>query len=239
MNDLLSGSEKASRVLGSAGGAAVKMAFKIDTIRFSWVDAYLRDKALRNRIKALREEMDAVMKSPIHRDELMALFVSAIGSIEQERLNWFTEKLLSVQNRTGALLNAHMLRSRDFIPAVSITTDEIKEVFSRLPEGVRQKDIDAEMARLKKEITTIEGVIAAEMSPPERWIYRDDGKPHPYPQGCRWTQYVIAWERVVSRFDGRVTVEGESIKSDYETTAYIALGLDKVGRISPLRKPLG
>lgn len=235
MNEILSGSEKAARVLGNTGGASVKMAFKIDTINFSWVDAYLRDKAIRNKIQVLQGDIQTALKSPINRDELKTMFTSALAGIESDRLAWFAENLKAVQIRTEAMVNSNILRGRNYIPPASLSKKDVDAIFELLPEGVKQADIDADVSRLREEIKRLEGVIADELCPPERWVYRDDGKPYPYPQGCRWTQYVIAWEKVVTRFYGPVSVEGDAIKTDSEMTAYIALGLDKIGRMPPLR----
>ncbi|MCX5841127.1 MAG: hypothetical protein NTY16_06700 [Deltaproteobacteria bacterium] len=238
MNEILSGSERAAWVLGNTGGAAVKMAFRIDTINFSWVDAYLRDKAIRNKIQALQGDIQTALKSPINRDELKSMFTSALAGIESDRLAWFVEYLKAVQTRTEAMVSSNTLRVRNYIPPVSLSKKDVDAIFMGLPEGVKQADIDADVSRLREEIKSLEGVIADELCPPARWIYRDDGKPYSYPQGCRWTQYVLCWEKVVTRFEGQVSVEGNAIKTESEMTAYFALGLDKIGRIPPLRTPL-
>ena len=238
MDTTLNGSEKAARVLGNTGGAAVKMAFKIDTINFSWVDAYLRDKAIRNKIQALRDDIQKALKSLINRDELKTMFTSALAGIESDRLAWFVENLKAVQIRTDAMVSSYILRGRNYIPPTSLSKKDVDAIFMQLPEGVKQADIDADVSRLREKIKDLEMVIANELCPPGRWIYRDDGKPEPYPQGCRWTQYVICWEKVVTRFEGPVSAEGDAIKTDSEMTAYVALGLDKVGRMPPLRTPL-
>jgi len=134
-------------------------------------------------------------------------------------------------------VNSDTLRARNYIPPTSLTENNIVDIFKRLPEGVKQAEIDMEIHKLQEQIKEQEAVISIELSPPNRWVYRDDGKPYPYPQGCRWTQYVGAWEMVASRFQGPVSVEGDAIKTDSEMTAYVALGLDKIARIEPLRTP--
>jgi len=237
MSEILNGSEIASRVLGSTGGAAAKHLFKIDTSKFAWVESYLRDEALRNKSQALREDIQKVQASPIHRDELKEQFTSALSSIRNAHLQWLVEMLRSVQDRQGPLINSNMLQRDAYAHPLKLSKTEVENLFLQLPPGVKQADIDADVKRLKEEITVTEDLIARVLSPPERWIYRDDGKPHPYPQGCRWTQYVTAWKKVVTRFDGPVSMEGLSIESDSEMAAYVALGLNKISRITPVRKP--
>jgi len=237
MNAVLNGNNLAARVLGNTGGAAIKMAFKIDTIKFSWIDLYLRDKELRLEIKAMRDKIVEVQKSPIHRDELKSMFLSALEGIKSDRRAWFLELLKNVQSGAGAMINSYMVQGRNYIPPVDLPETEIEDMFSDIPIGVKRHAIDLEIEELQGKIARTEEVVARELCPPERWVYRDDGKPVSYPQGCRWTQYVVAWEKVVTRFDGPVSVEGDAIKTDDEMRAYFALQLDKITRILPLRKP--
>jgi len=56
----------------------------------------------------------------------------------------------------------------------------------------------------------------------------ESGMPMFYPGGCRWTKFVEDWEKVVSRFNGRVNINGFPLESPEEETAYMALELDKV-----------
>ena len=131
-----------------------------------------------------------------------------------------------------------MVQGNQYIPAIELTKRDIDNIFSQLPEeGVRQVDIDAKIQQMQKDIARAEEVIARELCPPDRWKYNDNGKSISYPQGCQWTQYVNAWKKVASRFDGPVSIEGSAIKSDGEQTAYIALGLNNIGKVTPLRKP--
>jgi len=74
MNQVLNGKEIAARVLGSTGGAAAKGAFKVDAVNFMWVDMYLRDKAIRNKINTFREGIQRATQYPISRDELRIMF---------------------------------------------------------------------------------------------------------------------------------------------------------------------
>jgi len=138
------------------------------------------------------------------------------------------------------MVNSDIVRGKtSYTPRVDLSKSDIDNIFTQLPEGVTQAAIDAEIDKLQKEIIGIETIINNELSPPERWIYRDDGKRIPYPQGCRWTQFVDAWKIIVRRYDGPVNINGSPIDDDREMIAYKALGLDnlqKVGTAS-LRKP--
>ena len=117
-------------------------------------------------------------------------------------------------------------------------SEPMKEIFSELPDGVKQKDIDETVEQCQKEIQKIEGFLAKELSPQGRWFHRENGDPFPYPKGCRWTPFVEAWRKVSSRFMGEVDIEGYALKTDSEHKAYFLLGLNKEKKIEPLRKPL-
>jgi hypothetical protein len=233
----LSGEVIGSKVLQSIGGLDVKRHFKLDTANFSWVDDFLRDEALRKKIMDLRENIDKTRKSKINKDELRKMFDSAVFQIEQARLSWFEENLKSVQDRTGAIFNSFMLSGNRYISPLGLSKENVDALFEKLPEGISQAQIDEEIKVMHSEIAQIEAVIAEELSPRSRWIYREDGEPQPYPRGCRWTQFVIAWKKIIPRFDGLVSIEGLPIDKDGEKTAYYALGLDKIAKLHPLRKP--
>ncbi len=237
MSDIINGSEIASRVLNSTGGAYAKRLFKLDTVSFAWLDSFLKDRAIRNKIKALQEEIRKTMLSPVNKDELLKMFEAALASIKNDRLAWFMNMLKSSQDRQGAMVSSNTLIARQYIPPADLTKKDIDAIFSMLPEGVKQADIDSRVESIRGEIRQLEKVIAEELSPPGRWVYRDDGKPLPYPQGCRWTQYVTAWEKIAPRYDGPVSVEGSAIESESEMTAYAALGLGKIAKTHPLRRP--
>lgn len=227
----------ASTVLGSSGGARVKRYFDIDTFNFLWIDLFLRDEILRKKIQTWRDDIQNIQKSPIHKDELRAFFQSAISSINNERLSWFVEMLKAVQARSGAMINDYIVKSNTYFPGLELSNKDIDSIFSQLPEeGVRQADIDSKIQQMQKKIKNAEDVIASELSPHDRWKYEDNGNPIPYPQGCQWTQYVNAWRKIAPRFEVPVSVEGLAIKNDSEQSAYIALGLNSIRKVS-FRKP--
>lgn len=237
MENLLKGENVASMVLRASQGASVKYRYKIDTYKFSWVDDFLRDAALRKKIEGIREKIKETRGSLIDKGELRKMFESAISSINTSHIDWFVESLKAVQLRTGHMVNSDTVRGKAYSPSINLSKKDIDNIFIQLPEGVTQANIDAEVEKLLEEIRKIETVIESELSPRDRWMYRDDGKPVPYPQGCRWTQYVTAWRIIVKRYDGPVTIEGLPVNSDEELIAYRALGLHELMKITPLRKP--
>lgn len=238
MNEILNGERIAAEVLSHSGGAYAKRYFKIDTFKFSWIPLFLRDEILRNKIQNCHQRIQEAKKMPIHKDELRARFQSAIDGIKNDRLSWFAAWLNKIQKRQAFGLTSDNIRTNQYIPPLDLSDADIDVIFSQLDEdGVRQADIDVMVKQSQKDIATAEKVIAQDLCPLDRWIYEDDGKPMPYPQGCRWTQYVIAWKKVAARYDGPVSVEGSAISNESEMSAYIALGLDKIGKFSPLKTP--
>jgi hypothetical protein len=238
MNEILNGEKIASEVLGYSGGAYVKRYFKIDTFKFPWISLFLRDVILRDRIQSCRQRIQEVTKLPIHKDELRTRFQSALNSIKNDRLSWFAAWLNKIQKREAFGLTSDNIRANQYIPPLDLSDADIDAIFSQLDEeGVRQADVDAMVKQCQKDIAEAEKVIARDLCPHDRWIYEDNGKPMPYPQGCRWTQYVNAWKKVAARFGEPVSVEGSAITNESEMSAYIALGLDKIGRITPLKTP--
>lgn len=227
MNEILNGKDLAEKVIRNSIGAAIKRLFKLDTVEYSWVDFYLRDKLLREKINGLRQKIKDAQAQPVHRDELKKAFESAMAGIKDERLAWLRDLLKTAQNRQGAMLNSHKLRRGDYIPELGLSKEDIDKLFIELPTGVKQTDIDKEITRHREEIKVLEKRIADELSPSSRFIYNDDGTIIPYPHGCRWTQFVDAWKIVSSHFKEPVDVEGTAITREAEMTAYNALGLGK------------
>ena len=239
MNEILRGKDLAEKVLRNSGGAAIKRLFKLDTIKYSWIDSYLRDKALRGKIDLLRQKSREVQALPIDRNELKAMFNSALETVRNERVTWLRDLLLTAQNRQGAMLNSHRLRlGGDYIPDLGLSPKDIDKAFMELAPGIKQSEIESEVKKHREEIASIEKLITDELSPSSRFIFNDDGSIVPYPQGCRWTQFVNAWEVIAPRFDGPVDIEGAAIISDAEKAAYDALELGNLSKITPLRKPV-
>jgi hypothetical protein len=114
---------------------------------------------------------------------------------------------------------------------------EIDEIFSQIPDGVRQEEIEASAKAIGKKIANLEEKIRLELSPQNRWLHNQEGNPFPYPVGCRWTIFVEDWKKVLSRYNGKANIDGCAITSPEEGAAYHALELDQVRRLTPLREP--
>jgi len=229
--------EAIASVLGSGANPEIKGIYGIDAIKYSWVDLYLRDQAARAEIKNLEADIERVGNLPICREELKARFIMALEKINSLMLRRMKIHLAGVQNRTENLIDEDGIARFNVVRPLFLTGLDIEEMFSDLQPGTPQAEIDEAIRAIKDKISTIKGRIASELSPQSRWVHHDSGEPMHYPNGCRWTAFVEDWKKVASRFEGRVNIEGFSLESGAEETAYTALGLDKVRKASPLRKP--
>jgi hypothetical protein len=235
----------AGRVLSSSSGAAIKHVFGLDVSSYAWVKDYVRDQKTREEIKSLQEKIVETRALPIHRDEIKKMFEARVEQINAFRIRQFRDHLASVQERQTQLFNEGILGStlqfsgtRMVQNAISFSPTEMDEIFSALREGIRQEDIGASVSDLQKEIRKLEEVLSRELSPQSRWFYHDNGMPEPYPGGCRWSLFVDVWKKVVSRFDGKVNIEGHVPETPEEFAAYGLLELDRVPRRTPLGKPI-
>ena len=172
------------------------------------------------------------------------MFEDRIKQINQFRIQQMTTHLDGVQNRKEPLINEIMINTWKFDGAlinpapIKLAATEMDEIFSELQDGTPQKEIDKTVKQLQGKIVELEKTIEQELSPRERWFFRDDGQPEPYPQGCRWTPFVQTWEKVASRFSGKVDIEGQAITSPNEIAAFGLLELDRVAKRLPLRDPI-
>jgi hypothetical protein len=234
----------AGLVIGSSGGASVKHLFRIDTNTYSWVKDYVRDKKIRSEIKRLQDEIAKTNALPIHKDELRRRFEGRIEQINKSRIQQMITHLDGVQKRENPLINELMINAWKLNDAlfnpvlINLAAIDIDEIFSELQDGVPQKEIDETVKQLQDKIVKLEKVIEQELSPQQRWFFRDNGDPEPYPQGCRWTPFVQTWEKVVSKFSGKVDIEGCALTSSDELAAFGLLELDRVAKRPPLRDPL-
>lgn len=224
-------------VLGSGIPRGFKGIYGIDTEKYDWVDKYLKDVELRKEIDRLREEIPKIEGQLMHREELKARFLESLKDINKMQEQQIFFHLLNVQARTENLISPESVRALKIVPPVSLGTDEINTIIAKLPSGVRQAEIDRDMKKNKERIEEIRAKIDKELSPSDRWFYHDTGERVRYPQGCRWTLFVKDWKMVVSRFDGVVNIEGFSCVSEAEATAFYALGMGDVRKLTPLRKP--
>lgn len=234
----------AGLVIGHSGGADVKHLFRLDTNNYSWVKYYIRDKKIRSEIQNLQDKIAETKALPIHKDELRQTFEGRIKQINQFRKQQMITHLDSVQKREDPLINENMINNWKisgalFNPAlINLAATDIDEIFFELQDGMPQKEIDKTVKQLHRKIVELEKVIEQELSPQERWFFRDNGQPEPYPHGCRWTPFIQTWEKVASKFSGKVDIEGCAIKSPNEHAVYGLLELDKVAKRPPLRDPI-
>lgn len=234
----------ARMVTSNTGGAAVKYHFDLDTRTYAWVKDYVRDQKIREEIKLLQEKIVKTRGLPIHKEELENRFKARVEEINAFRIQQFKDHLASVQIRKERLvdelfLESTLINGARMVPhLIAFSQKEIDTIFSELQDGARQKDIEKTVTGLEKKISKLQEVLSQELSPRERWYHSDDGLPEPYPEGCRWTAFVEAWKKVVSRFEGKVDIEGSAPGTPEEHEAFGLLGLDRVMKFPPLREPI-
>ena len=203
-----------------------------------------RAKKIRSEIKRLQDEIAETNALPIHKDELRQMFEGRIDQINKSRIQQMITHLDGVQKRENPLINELMINfwkinGALFNPAlINLAATDIDVIFSELQDGVSQKEIDETVKQLQYKIVKSEKVIEQELNPQSRWFFRDNGNPEPYPQGCRWTPFVQTWEKVASKFSGKVDIEGCALTNTDEIAAFGLLGLDRVAKRPPLRDPL-
>lgn len=226
-------------VIESGGRARIKKHYGVDTTNYDWVESYLRDKEIRRKIKDLQEKIPQIQAAPIHKAELKVIFKENLVKIKEALMTQIQDLLIAAQNRkVGDADLLSILGSKITYPFILLLSEvEIDALFSRLGEGTKQSEIDKSVQQTQKQIKELNEKIERELSPQDRWFHFDSGHPEPYPGGCRWTLFVKDWEKVVSRFEGGVDIEGGLFETGEENKAFYALGLDKVRKITPLRNP--
>ena len=229
-------------VLASGGRIIFKHRYNIDVDKYSWVRDFVRDQELRKEIDRLQKEIAATQQSLIDRDELQAMFDAGVEQLKQGFLELLRDHLVEAQKREcpviGGLHSFGVISNRLPLMTVSLASPEdIGNIIAGLPRGVKQKEIEATVEGLRKQIAKCNETIERELSPRERWFHFDTGKPQPYPVGCRWTKFVSDWKTVVARFDGKVDIEGVALVTEEEFTAFHMLELDRVRKMPPLRDP--
>jgi len=224
-------------VLGEGGQVNMKRLYGIDTINYAWVQDYVRDKKIREEIEEIQAEIKKVNNSLIHKDELKKLLINRLKGAKESLIDYLKCHLLQVQERKEALFGDYHIKRMPSAAFLSIFSQEIEDIFPDLPEGVAQQDIDKKSKELMNKIEKLKETIEKELSQRDRWVHFGTGLPVPYPRGCRWTQFVNDWKKVISRFEGGATIEGCALKSEEEYKAFYLLELDKVRKYTPLRKP--
>ena len=233
----------AAQVIGYKNGIAVKGKFGLDTAKYNWVDDYMEDLSLRKRRAIFQESILEARQRPIHRDELRKMFEKQIDEINRFRINQLAQHLSEVQSRSSIMLNELNLENLRvdgawLIPhMVKLTKKELDAIFSALPEGSSKAEISEAVEALEADIKKIDAKLVETESIKSRWIYNEKGDPLPYPNGCRWTQFVKTWELVAGKFRGAVDVEGYSLTTDREHYAYERLELGRVRKHDLLFDP--
>jgi hypothetical protein len=232
----------ASLVIGSTGGAAIKGHILSGIRTYDWVQDYVRDKKIREKINGLQNETAQARALPIHKEELRAMFESRVKAIDDFRLQQVSSHLADVQQRNRQLFNEYSIGEWKLLGVsmlpylMTFSPGEIDTIFADLPEGVSKSDIENTIVRCQKEIEELEIILNKELNPKERWFYRENGDPYPYPKGCRWTLFVETWKKVVARFEGQVDIEGCQLETAEERMAFGLLEMERVGKMPPLRK---
>ena len=224
-------------VLTGSDGPKIKHLYGIDTEKYTWVESYIRDQTTRGEIARLKAKISEVQKSPICRDELRQRLEAEIAQVNLARLNQIRNHIIGAQNRETPLMNSGNILEFKFIPYVGLSQADTDSLFADLPQGKPQEEITKEVNEITAKIQELQKRIEEELSPRTRWVYKASGDPILYPKGCRWTAFVKDWETVVARFEGEVNIEGYPFEFHEEAVAYNMLELDKVRKLTPLRKP--
>lgn len=244
MNSNLTPERLASLVIGHDGGAAIKARILSGTRNYDWVQDYVRDRKIREKINGLQDEIQQARALPIHKKELKEMFESRMKSVNDFRLQQLSVHLADVQQRNRPLFNEYSINEWKILGVsmlpylMAFSSAEIDAIFADLPEGVRKSDIDKTVTRCQKEIADLESILQRDLNPKERWFYRENGDPLPYPNGCRWTLFVETWKKVAAKFEGQVDIEGCRLKTDDDRMAFELLEIEKVKMMPPLRQPV-
>ena len=228
-------------VLGSGGQVSFKRHYKLDVEKYAWVADFVKDQKLRKEIEQLQEEITKTQLSLIDKKELRGMFEAGIKQTKENFLQLLKDHISKAQRHDepviGGLHAWGVIRSE--LPLMSlllISPEDTKSIFADLPEGTKGGDIELTVAAIRAQIEKCNRTIETELSPPERWFFDDQGRPRPYPGGCRWTKFVEGWRKVATRYEGKVTIEGVALSTEDEHAAWYLLELDKIAKLTPLRE---
>jgi hypothetical protein len=228
------------QVLSSDGQVSFKRQYKLDVDKYSWVPLFVRDQQIRKEIEGLQQEIAATRLSLIDRDELRAMFDAGVEQAKANFLELLRDHLSRAQRHEEAIiggLQAYGVIKNELHLAVLLLAlpEDIEEIIQGLPEGMRRKDIEKKVQGFERQIAKLNETIEKELSPKGRWFYDDAGNPLGYPQGCRWSLFVDGWRKVQKRYDGKVDIEGCTLRTEEEFNAFYALGFERLDKITPLR----
>jgi hypothetical protein len=238
--------ESIENLRGELRNEAVVRDLGVDTKTYAWVDVWLQDQAAREEIKTLRERINDTRALPRSRDEVRALLDEALGQFKEQRLSILRNDLLNVQRNEGQPMLSFCGGTMIIPPWLrafvmqGLSKKEIDSLISDLDEGVSREQKGKLIAKDEKRIKELENLIEKELSPRERWIHNEKGKPLGYPRGCRWFKFVDIWKKVAGQYTGPVDIKGQDCppgSPDY--IAYKKLELGKAlkrGRLYMPRK---
>ena len=216
----------------------IKNRFKIDLENYSWIEIFLKDLKKRDEIEKLNQEIVQVKHHTlIGKDKIRKDFENWQKETRQEFKDLIKKGLLEIQGRKGDIEGIAERADLRSLQICSLSQNEVEDIFSSILNGVSQAEIDKEVSALEAKIEKLKEGLQKSLSLKERWIHDESGSPLPYPQGCRWTIFVEAWERVAARFSGACTIEGVALSTDSEKKAWKLLEMDEVHKSSPLREP--
>lgn len=224
-----------SAVLGTDAIVYVRGGFGLDTLKYSWVEDFIRDKTIRTEIERLEQQIREVAGQPRHKDEVQNMFKNWLQQRRMEGVESIKGLLLAVQNRER-LFNSDFTKILIEISAVDFTSGITKELFSSMPDGIKSGVIDNRIKEIRRRIEELKNKIDSELSPRERWYHRDNGFPEPYPMGCRWTKFVDTWKQIARRFNAPVNINA-CVCSPEEAAAYTALEIGSLMKLPPVRDP--
>lgn len=229
-------------VLASSGQVRFKRQYRLDVVHYAWVKDYMRDQNMRREIDQLGKKIAETQKSRIDKNELRSMFEAGVEQTRRNFLELLKTNLARAQgHESGVIIAFHeygVIPSELPLMALSlVSSEELADAIESLPEGVKREKVGKDVEVFRDKIAKLNEIIEKELSPPDRWIYNDMGNPFPYPKGCRWTKFVEGWKTVVARFDGKVDIEGCALVTEDEFAAFHMLELDKVRKLTPLRKP--
>ena len=209
----------------------------LDTNSYAWVKDYLKDKNLREEAAALEAEILSTQNSLIDRDELKKRFEGERVAIKQEFLGLTAASLSQVQGRHGNLFDNVIPQQLRLVPLIFLGQEDIDKIFSSLPKGTTQREIDLRVRGLLKRIEELNLEIDRDLSPKSRWYHTPDGSRESYPRGCRWLEFTNSWRETASRYSEAVNHEGERLKTEAEHMAWKLLEFDKLSKPYILREP--
>lgn len=221
----------------------------VDTTTYDWVKLFVKDRECREGIRQLQGQIAEIQNLPIDKDELKAALKENLAAFRSRRLAFLRGNIAQAQHhiRIGGIEgrvfgpdNAYHSFGApvNWIPFLdfNLTEAEIDSIFEGLEQGVTRKEKDKQIAAVRQKIAECEGMIEKKLSPKERWFFGPDGERIIYPRGCRWTNFVSAWEEVASRYIGPVDIDGYKLKTAEEHAAYGLLKLGEIEKRTPLRE---